>query len=230
MGSPPITSSSSSDTTSTPISKTFSNPPTQPSPRAGVADPTSFSTSTELPTESTTFDYIQSDSSLRFDPPYNCSNVKDDLNGDLSYCCSLPRLSVSSDVYFECQKYCDSLQKYDDKCCMMSCCFRRTGIIVNKIFNVESLRQSMIYFVFGDTVWGDVINDSVDFCYNRAVSENIFMNNKLDCDAIPYHAYRVIDCVYARNYMNCPVIDWNLNELNFCDGTENYVEKCLEWP
>jgi hypothetical protein len=61
------------------------------------------------------------------------------------------------------------------------------------------------------------------------VRENIFSNTTLDCDAIPYHAYRVIDCVYARNYINCPEIDWNTNKLDFCDGTENYVEECLEW-
>lgn len=203
------------------VSTTISN--FQPSLKAGNLN----INTTKIPT---TIDYQKSDSSLNFKPLYNCSNVKDDLNGDLSYCCSFPRLSVPTEVYFDCQNYCDKLQKWDDKCCMMSCCFNRTGIIVDKIFNVEYLRQSLTYFVFGDLVWSEIINESIDFCYNRAVSQNYMKNNTLDCNAIPHHAYRIIDCVYARNYINCPEIDWNINDLDFCDGTEKYVETCLEWP
>lgn len=113
---------------------------------------------------------------------------------------------------------------------MMTCCFSSIGIVVNKTFDVTYLRSSFLLYVYGDMVWSDVINESIDYCYTRALIENIMANKTLDCDAIPNYAYRVIDCVYARNYENCPVTDWNLNESDYCQGTEKYVERCLEWP
>lgn len=162
--------------------------------------------------------------------PYDCTNVKDNLNNDLAYCCSIPRLSVSSDVYFGCQNLCDKQNKQDDRCCMLTCCFDKIGVVVNKTFDIGYLRYSFMLYVYGDPVWSDVISDSVDTCYGRAIEENLMSNSTLDCDAIPFHTYRVIDCIYARNYENCPAIDWNLSENDYCDGTEDYVEKCLEWP
>lgn len=113
----------------------------------------------------------------------------------------------------------------------MSCSFRRTGIVVDGVFDIEAVRRMMIYHVFGDPVWFEIINESVDFCYARAESENLFANTSMTCDGlVPFYTFRIIDCVYARNYQFCPDAYWNPVALDFCDGTEDYIAQCLEWP
>lgn len=163
-------------------------------------------------------------------PPYNCENVKTDVDNDLAVCCPIPHLTISADAYFKCLQICDSQNKPDDRCCMMTCCFSRIGVIVNQTLDISYLRYSLMSFFNGNVEWAEVISNSIDICYTRAFEQNIISNLTLDCGTIPFHAYRIIDCVYALNYENCPIMDWNVGGYDFCDGTEKYVEQCLEWP
>lgn len=145
-------------------------------------------------------------------------------------CCQYPVLVVWTWQHTDCIVKCKGADT--DGCCAFSCCLYKLGILYPAIdrqgnvigVNIEkrNLVYSFMLSIGNDTRWEPYMNTVASKCIN----ENGATDVGYECGGIiPMSFYKVVNCVYKENFLNCPT--WNPSGLIDCQYTREYVEKCV---
>lgn len=151
------------------------------------------------------------------------------IRANYKICCEYPTLVIWAWQYKACQDECKKLSLGLRRCCIDICNQRTSkilnifyddkGTVANTSVSHEGLYTGFMLSVGNDTRWTPIIKSSVDYCYEKYV--NVKMG--VMC-MIPQHLYRIIDCIYHEDFLNCPV--WNAHRLKECEYTFQYIQKC----
>lgn len=128
----------------------------------------------------------------------------------------------------QCKDECTKIGQRNDRCCNVPCSFRKLKVLKDArkkndsaaVINWHGLANSVLFSVNNDTRWVPVVKKSAEYCYNQ----NINGTSVYDCDVIPMSLYDIIDCIYAEDFLNCPV--WNPNQIPECKYTREFIENC----
>ncbi|KAG5669298.1 hypothetical protein PVAND_017186 [Polypedilum vanderplanki] len=160
----------------------------------------------------------------------NLNNKRDDF----TKCCNYPIMVVYRDDYDDCTNQCTKNGKEATRCCLLSCCFKKLGIIADNssIINTQGLINSFTMSVKNPNDWSDKIGCVVENC-TRMIEKpppttdttSDDYKNYWDCfEQIPMYFYDIVDCAYDYNFIYCPNYPFNQGK---CYETFYYVNDCF---
>jgi hypothetical protein len=142
----------------------------------------------------------------------------------MTVCCMYPTLVIWRWQFNHCKHECESAK--DNGCCINVCTMKAVHFIETTedgaIVNLQGIARSYMLSIGNASFWEPVINDSVEQCSSKYVEKN----RQFKCEVIPNKLYKVIECSYRENYLNCPV--FNLYRIPQCEHTMSYVRECME--
>lgn len=143
-------------------------------------------------------------------------------------CCKYPSLGIMRERSEQCLLECSSLvQNEEIQCCSMVCSYRAINVLAPAESNAENFTfnptQGLIASFMlsaNNTEWTNTITESVEYCVKIFPEQATF-----DSCGIPNHIFNIIECAHTENYYKCPI--WNLDKIDGCDLTREYVDLCL---
>jgi hypothetical protein len=139
----------------------------------------------------------------------NCCDNLNKQRSDFSSCCEYPILVVYRDDYDECTSQCTSKGQEGSRCCILSCCFKRLGILGDNITAIspEGLSSSFKMSVKNPDAWSEKIGCVVNKCTANIARQPTSTDkasdeykNYWDCfEQIPMYFYDIVDCAYDYN-------------------------------
>lgn len=151
---------------------------------------------------------------------------------NFSVCCKYPVFGINYYQYIDCDERCNQKGLYDNRCCVLLCCFQALGVLQNFTnsnnrteFQVipEGISKAFLIsrqYYDQSIAWISIINISVTECMELPQQTNDF-----DCNGqVPKYLYDIISCVYLLEFLRCP----NFRQNNkACLNTYKYAENCM---